>query len=203
MKKLLITGFDPFGGASVNPAWEAVRALPDTVGPFAVIRLQVPTVWGEAGETVAAAVLREDPDVILCVGQAGGRAAVTPEQVAINLRSSSLPDNRGGTCEEEPVIPGGPAAYFSTLPVRRMAGAIRACGLPGAVSYSAGTFVCNDLMYHLLHRFPGKKIGFIHVPFLPEQARAGQASLALSDTVRALTAAIGAIDAIGEEGGNS
>ncbi len=194
-QKLLITGFDPFGGECINPAWEAVQRLPDVVGHWRLTKLQVPTVFGSAGQTVLAAAESLRPDAILAVGQAGGRAAVTPELVAINLRYGRIADNAGAAPQDEPVLPGGPAAWFSTLPVREMAAAIAAAGLPGQVSYSAGAFVCNDLLYTLLQRYAGTdtRCGFIHVPFLPQQAKAGQPSLPLEDIVAALMAAITAI----------
>lgn len=192
MKKLLLTGFEPFGGETVNPALEAVLRVDDSVGGYAVRKLAVPVVFGLAGETVLREAARFHPDVILCVGQAGGRRAVTPEQVAINLRDAALPDNAGNAPRELPVVPGGPDGLFSPLPVRRMAEAITRLGLPGAVSYSAGTYVCNDLLYTLLHalRFTPVRAGFLHVPYLPEQAHPEQPSLPLSDIVRALEAAL-------------
>ncbi len=195
IKKLLVTGFDPFGGESVNPAWEAVQRLPDVIGPWQLTKLQVPTVFGRAGDTVLAAAEKLRPDVILAVGQAGGRAAVTPELVGINLRYGRIADNAGAAPQDVPVVPDGPAAYFTTLPVRDMAAAITAAGLPGQVSYSAGAFVCNDLLYTLLHRYAGTDVrcGFVHVPFLPQQAREDQPSLPLEDIVAALAAAIQAM----------
>lgn len=198
MKQLLITGFDPFGGESVNPAWEAVKRLPDTVGDFSLTKLQIPTVFGLAAETVFSAVsaMPTAPDVILCIGQAGGRAAVTPEMVAINYRHASIPDNRGTVIRESAILDGAPAAYFSTLPVQRMTETIAAGGIPAQTSYSAGTFVCNDVLYLLLHRYADSRtrIGFLHVPYLPEQVTNGQTpSLPLSEAVRALTLAIGAL----------
>ncbi len=196
MKKLLITGFDPFGGETVNPAWEAVKLLPDTIGEYGLCKLEIPTVFGSAAEAVLKKAASVHPDVILCVGQAGGRYAVTPERIAVNIRSARIPDNAGNQPQDEFVISGGPAAYFSTLPVKQMARSIAAVGLPGAVSNTAGTFVCNDTLYTLLHRCSGTgtRVGFIHVPFLPEQ---GSPSLPLADTVRALTAAIAALDQAG------
>ena len=146
MKQLLITGFDPFGGASVNPAREAVMALPDVVGDYALTKLEIPTVFGLAAETVLRAADALCPDVILCVGQAGGRAAITPEVVAINLREASIPDNAGNQPKNMPVVENAPAAYFSTLPVRAMAEEVKAAGIPCSLSYSAGVFVCNDLL---------------------------------------------------------
>ena len=195
MKQLLITGFDPFGGASVNPAREAVMALPDVVGDYALTKLEIPTVFGLAAETVLRAAEALCPDVILCVGQAGGRAAITPEVVAINLREASIPDNLGYTPQNQPVVAHAPAAYFSTLPVRAMAEGVKAAGIPCSLSYSAGVFVCNDLLYTLLHHYDGTdtRVGFVHIPYLPEQAGEGVASLPLEDAVRGLTAAIQAL----------
>lgn len=195
MKKLLITGFDPFGGASVNPAREAVMALPDVVGDYALTKLEIPTVFGLAAETVLRAAEALCPDVILCVGQAGGRAAITPEVVAINLREASIPDNAGNQPKNMPVVENAPAAYFSTLPVRAMAEGVKAAGIPCSLSYSAGVFVCNDLLYTLLHHYDGTdtRVGFVHIPYLPEQAGEGVASLPLEDAVRGLTAAIQAL----------
>ena len=195
MKQLLITGFDPFGGASVNPAREAVMALPDTVGDYALTKLEIPTVFGLAAETVLQAAEILCPDVILCVGQAGGRASITPEVVAINLREASIPDNAGNQPKNMPVVENAPAAYFSTLPVRAMAEGVKAAGIPCSLSYSAGVFVCNDLLYTLLHHYDGTdtRVGFVHIPYLPEQAGEGVASLPLEDAVRGLTAAIQAL----------
>lgn len=195
VKKILVTGFDPFGGETRNPAAEAVMALPDRIGDLELVKLEIPTVFGLAAETVLRAAEDIRPDFILCVGQAGGRAAITPEVVAINLREARIPDNAGNQPQNLPVVEGGPAAYFSTLPIREMAEAVRAEGIPCALSYSAGVFVCNDLLYTLLHRYDGAsvRVGFIHVPYLPEQAKEGVASLPPADTVRGLTAAIMAL----------
>lgn len=194
MKKLLITGFDPFGGESINPAWEAVRLLPDVIRDFELVKLEIPTVFGAAAQVVIDKAEEIHPDAIISVGQAGGRAAVTPEMVGINLRYASIPDNMGALPCDILIAEGGPAAYFSTLPVRAMAKAICDAGLPGAVSYSAGSFVCNDVLYSLLHRFDGTAVraGFIHVPFLPEQT-VDKPSLPLDKTIAALCAAIEAI----------
>lgn len=189
MRKLLITGFDPFGGASVNPAWQAVRLLPDTIGDFEVHKLEIPTVFGKASDTVIAAAEIISPDVILCIGQAGGRSAVTPERIGVNIRDAKIPDNGGNTPQGAFCVPDGPAAYFATVPVMEMAQAIREGGLPGVVSNSAGAFVCNDTLYCLLHRYAGTpvRVGFIHVPYAPEQ---GEPSLPLDKTAAALEAAV-------------
>ena len=191
-KRLLITGFDPFGGQSINPAWEAVKSLPERIGAFEVHELEIPTVFGLAARKVLEEAERCRPDVILCIGQAGGRTDVTPERVGINLRDARICDNAGNQPQEEPIVAGGPDAYFSTLPVKRIAQAIQAAGYPGSVSNSAGTFVCNDVLYSLLHHYAGTnvQVGFIHVPFLPEQ---GTPNLLLDRTVAALEAAIKSI----------
>ena len=188
-RKLLITGFDPFGGASINPAWEAVKLLPEEIADFEVHKLEIPTVFGLATEKVLEKANEINPDVILCVGQAGGRAAVTPERIGVNIRDAKIADNAGNQPEGKFVAEEGPAAYFATVPVMAMADAIRAAGLPGQVSNSAGAFVCNDTLYGLLHRFAGTatQVGFIHVPWLPEQ---GSPSLPMTDTAKALEAAI-------------
>ena len=186
MKHLLITGFDPFGGETVNPSWEAVRRLPDAVGQYRLTKLQIPTVFAAAADAVLAAAKADRPDVILCIGQAGGRDAVTPERIAVNIRDARIPDNEGIRYSGEKVCEDGPAAYFSTLPVEKMAQAIRNIGIPAAVSNTAGTFVCNDVLYTVLHR-TDLPACFIHVPYLPEQ---GHPNLPLETTVAALTAAI-------------
>ena len=193
-KHLFITGFDPFGGETINPAWEAVKLLPDAVGEYKLTKLEIPTVFGKAAQAVLDHA--GTPDVILLIGQAGGRSAITPEKVAINLMHGRIADNEGNTPCDEPCIAGGPDAYFSTLPVRTMAEAITASGVAGQVSLSAGAFVCNDTLYRVLHQFHGSatRVGFIHVPFLPEQAKEGVPSMVLSDIVKGLTAAICALD---------
>ena len=190
-KRLLITGFDPFGGDKENPSWMAVSQLPDQVGCFALRKCMLPTVFGTAAQTVLAAAAEFDPHVILCVGVAAGRAAVTPERIAVNIRDARIQDNAGNQPVGEFVVPEGPAAYFATVPVSAMAQAICDAGLPGTVSNSAGAFVCNDTLYSLLHHFTGSEtqVGFIHVPALPGQ---NPVSLPLADTIAALTHAIAA-----------
>ena len=195
MKKLLITGFDPFGGETLNPSWEAVKLLPDSIGDFSLTKLEIPTVFGLAAQRVLQQAELLQPDVIVCIGQAGGRSGVTPEMVGINLRDARIPDNANRQPVNEPVVPGGPAAYFATVPVREMVAAMTAAGFPASRSLSAGAFVCNDTLYTLLHRCDGTpvRVGFIHVPFLPQQAKEGVPSMELADIVRALTAAIGCL----------
>ena len=191
MKKqtLLITGFDPFGGESINPAWEAVKCLPEEIGPWRLHKMQLPTVFEKASCMAIEAAENIQPGAILCIGQAGGRTAVTPERIAVNIRDARIPDNAGNQPVGQLVAEDGPAAYFSTVPVMQMAAAIQARNIPSTVSNSAGAFVCNDLLYTLLHHFDGTgvKVGFIHVPYLPQQ---GEPSLALPKIMEALAAAI-------------
>ena len=195
MKKILVTGFDPFGGETVNPAREAVMRLPDTLGGYEISKLEIPTVFGLAAETVLKVSDKLRPHAILCVGQAGGRSAVTPEVVAINLREATIPDNAGHMPVNTPVIENAPAAYFATLPVRDMVRAAKERGIPCALSYTAGAFVCNDLLYTLLHHYRDTdvRVGFVHIPYLPEQAGEGVPSMELNTVVEALTAMIGAM----------
>ena len=189
MRTLLITGFDPFGGETINPAWEAVKLLPDQIADFRLRKLQIPTVFGKAAEEVLRATEKENPDIILCIGQAGGRAEVTPERIAVNIKDARIPDNEGNRPQGEYIIDSAPAAYFATVPVKQMAQAIREKGLPGKVSNTAGTFVCNETLYRLLHHYQGKRtqVGFVHVPYLPTQ---GTPSLPIEQTTAALKAAI-------------
>ena len=201
-KKLLITGFEPFGGEEINSSWEAVIRLPDEIGGYGVCKLQIPVEFGDAAEMVLSFAEVFDPDVILCVGQAGGRSAITPELVAINLRYAKIPDNKGAEPKDESINAEGPCAYFSTLPVRQMADAISAAGLPAQVSYSAGAYVCNDLLYKLLANYQNTqtKVGFIHVPYCKEQGK--EPNMELDDIVRGLTVAIENME-IGEQNGNT
>ena len=194
MKKLLITGFEPFGGETINPSYEAVVRLPDEINGYALTKLLLPVVFGKAAEAVIETADRISPDVILCIGQAGGRSAITPELVGINLRHASIPDNSGYEPKDEPVVAGGETAYFSSLPVRKIAGAIESAGLPAKVSYSAGAYVCNDLLYTLLERYKSSKIGvgFIHIPYSTEQNK--EPAMDLEDIIKGLTAAVGALD---------
>ncbi|MBQ3154035.1 MAG: pyroglutamyl-peptidase I [Clostridia bacterium] len=189
MKTILITGFDPFGGETVNPSWEAVKALPAQIDDIAVHKLQIPTVFGKASQTVLEYAKRIQPDCILCIGQAGGRNGITPERVAINLRDASICDNEGNRPIDTPIAENGKNAYFATVPVKKLVDALKEQQIPASLSYSAGTFVCNDTFYTLLQAFEGTdtRVGFIHVPFLPAQAKNGQPSVELSEIIRALT----------------
>jgi pyroglutamyl-peptidase len=195
MKTLLITGFEPFNNEVINPSWSAVERLPDVISGYELTKLCLPVVFGEAAKTVISVAEKIDPDVILCIGQAGGRSAVTPELVGINLRYARIPDNKGAQPKDESIVNGGENAYFSTLPVRKMADAINDIGIPSQVSYSAGAYVCNDVIYTLLSHFEGAdtRMGFIHVPYSKEQGK--ESSMALDDIVRGLAIAIENLDA--------
>ena len=198
MKKLLLTAFTPFDGERINPALEAVKLVKDKIGNLLIVKLEVPTVFGQSIDTVREAIEREKPDFVLSIGQAGGRAEITPERVAINLNDARIPDNEGNQPIDEPVFPDGENAYFSTLPVKAMVEAIRKEGLPSSLSNSAGTYVCNHLMYGVLYyldKRPVIKAGFIHVPYIPEQTKNKKEmpALELSEIVRGLEAAITAI----------
>ena len=199
--KLLLTGFTPFAGETINPALEAVKRLPNEIAGMEIVKLEVPTVFGESVRMVQEAIEREQPDFVLSVGQAGGRAEITPERVAINVDDARIPDNAGQQPIDVPIFADGENAYFATLPVKAMAEAIREAGLPSALSNTAGTYVCNHLMYgvlyHLNRHHKDAKAGFIHVPYIPEQIadKPGVPSMPLDDIVRALEAAIAAIPA--------
>ena len=188
--KVLLTGFEPFGGEQVNPAWEAVRRLPDELEGAQLVKREICVEYDRAPQQLRSAMQEEAPDIVICVGQAGGRAGITPEFVAINVMDAASADNAGVLRSGERLIPGAPDAYFSTLPVREMVSALREAEIPAALSYTAGTYVCNCVMYHALNAAPqGTLAGFIHVPFSTAQAAARHAlvpSLSLHTMVHAL-----------------
>ncbi len=199
--KILLTAFEPFGGEPVNPAEEILRRIEAPAGAE-LQKLLLPTAFREAGALLAETLRRERPDALLSLGQAAGRAALSLERIGVNLMDASIPDNRGFQPMDEPVVPGAPAAYFSTLPVKKLAAAIREAGVEAAVSNSAGTFVCNSVLYTALHlaaaELPALRAGFLHVPALPEQAarmKPGTPSLPLADMLRGVEAALAALAA--------
>lgn len=171
--KILLTGFDQFGGARTNSSYEAVRAVTAPEG-VELIKMKVPTVFGTSLEIVRRTARAAKPDAVLMTGQAGGSVRIAVERTAINLEDAPFPDNDGKQPTDMPVFKNAPAAFFSTLPVKQIADAIRAAGIPASISDSAGTFVCNHLMYGMLYYagqdFPGMRCGFIHVPCTPDQA---------------------------------
>lgn len=193
---LLITGFEPFQQEPINPSWEAVAALPSDIGPWHLEKLRLPTVFGQAAELALARAAVLKPQAILSLGQAGGREAVTPEVVAVNLQDARIPDNAGNQPQGEPIVPAGWDGYFTTLPVRSLAQQAAEKGFPCRLSYSAGTYVCNDVFYRLLHHYKSTetRVGFIHVPFLPIQAKEGQPSLSLTQITEVLEFLIGALE---------
>ena len=198
--KILITGFDPFGGETVNPAYEAVKLLPDTIAGAEIIKLEVPTRFHRAGAVLEDAMQRHKPDVVICVGQAGGRTAITPEKVAINLMDGRIPDNAGYQPVDVPIQEDGETAYFTSLPVKAMVQRMRDAGIPAAVSYTAGTYVCNYLLYTLLYlidkKYPHVRGGFIHVPYAMEQVinkPLGTPSMDLRQIARGLETAVEAV----------
>ena len=194
MSKILVTGFDPFGGEPVNPAFEAVKLLPESIAGVSVVKLEIPTVFTRSAMVVEEAIEREKPDYVLCIGQAGGRSAVTVEKVAINLAEARIPDNDGEQPFDTPLREDGDTAYFATLPVKAMVKRINASGIPALMSYTAGTYVCNSIMYNVLYlldrRFPGVKGGFIHVPWPAGMKGALPGAPRLEDLVEAIALAM-------------
>ena len=196
MKTVLLTGFEPFNQQVINPAWEAVRALDGwREGDVAVVARQLPCVFGDAIDTLRAAIADVQPALVIAVGQAGGRVDMSIERIAINVDDAPIRDNRQQQLVDQPIVAGGPAAYFSTLPIKAIVRELRAAGLPASVSQTAGTFVCNHVFYGLMHALaarPEVKAGFIHIPYLPEQAAAhpGAASMSLASMVEGLRIAV-------------
>lgn len=203
MMKILVTGFDPFGGEKINPALETIKRLPDTILGAQIIKLEIPTVVGKSLAKIKEAVEKENPDVVLSIGQAGGRSEITVERVGINIDDCRIPDNEGNQPIDEPVVKGGPAAYFVTIPIKAIVENIKAHNIPASISNTAGTFICNHVCYGIAHlaatrTAAGKpmKSGFIHIPFLPEQVIGKPAltpSMSLETIVSGITHALEAI----------
>ncbi|MED4750896.1 pyroglutamyl-peptidase I [Brevibacillus choshinensis] len=197
MKTILVTGFDPFGGETMNPAWESVKRLKE--GSSADYKLevrQIPTVFDKSLKYLKEAIKETSPDIVFCIGQAGGRPDITIERVAINVNDARIPDNEGSQPIDTEVVEGGPVAYWSTLPIKAIVKELREKGVPASVSQTAGTFVCNHIFYGLMHTIstlnPSIRGGFIHIPYLPEQAArlVGQPSMAVETIVQGLRVAI-------------
>ena len=171
--KVLVTGFDPFGGESINPALEAVKMLKDEIAGAEIVKLQIPVVAGKSIEKIHEKMKEVNPDIVISIGQAGGRFGVTPERVAINITDARIPDNEGNQPIDEPIFADGDTAYFSNLPVKAMVQAIKDAGYPSSLSNTAGTYICNHVMYGILYyiqkEFPGVRGGFIHVPYAASQ----------------------------------
>lgn len=194
--RILVTGFDPFGGEKVNPAWEAVKNLPDSINGIEIKKVEIPTVFGKAEEVTKKIIKECNPDYVLNVGQAGGRFSLSPERVAINIDDARIPDNEGNQPIDTVIQENGEAAYFTQLPIKAMVDSIKKSKISAAVSNSAGTFVCNHIMYqvqYMIHKeYPSIKGGFIHVPYIPEQTKdkPNMPSMRLSDITKGLFKAI-------------
>lgn len=198
--KILVTGFDPFGGEKLNPAFEAVKLLPDTIGEAEIVKQEIPTSFSKCGEVLRTAIEKHCPDAVLCVGQAGGRSSISVERVAINLAEARIPDNDKQQPKGMALEADGQTAYFASLPVKAMVKAVRAQGIPSSISYTAGTFVCNAIMYKLLYMiansYPHIRGGFIHVPFDTAQVvdkAEGTASMPIATIAKGLESAVAAI----------
>lgn len=196
MRHILVTGFELFGGETINPSWEVVKQLEGMIiDDCRVVTRQLPCVFGESLTVLNAAIDELNPAVVIAVGQAGGRVDITVERVGINVDDARIPDNRGQQPIDVAIVPDGPAAWFSSLPIKAMVAAMREKGIPASVSQTAGTFVCNHVMYGVLHKIGENaemKGGFIHIPYLPEQAaaHAGAPSMAAQTVKDALEIAI-------------
>ena len=197
--KILITGFDPFGGENINPALEAVKKLPDTILNSEIIKLEIPTVFRKSLETIEENKIKHKPDVVISVGQAGGRFGVTPERVAINIDDARIKDNEGNQPIDISIFEDGEAAYFSNLPIKAMVKEMMDNGIPASVSNTAGTFVCNHVMYGILYlidkKYPNIRGGFIHVPYIPSQVttKPNMPSMSIDDISKGLELSIKAI----------
>lgn len=197
--KILVTGFDPFGGEKINPAIESVKKLQDTILGAQIIKLEIPTVYMKSLNKIDEAIEKYNPDVILSIGQAGGRSDITIERVGINIDDYRIKDNEGNQPIDKSIFEDGKNAYFATLPIKAMVEHIKENNIPASISNTAGTFVCNHVLYGVAYlldkKYTNKKSGFIHIPFLPEQVvnKAGVASMSLDMIVKGLTLAIEAI----------
>lgn len=197
--KILVTGFDPFGKERINPAIEAVKRLPDTIAGAEISKLEIPTVAHKSLRVIEEALEREEVDMVLSIGQAGGRCELTIERIGINVDDYRIADNEGNQPIDEAIFADGPDAYFVNLPIKAMVEAVRKSGIPASVSNTAGTFVCNHVTYGVRHmleqRGKGQKSGFIHIPYLPSQTvdKPATASMALEDIIKGLSAAIEAM----------
>lgn len=193
MKKILLAGFDPFGEEKINPATEAIKNINgEVIENHVISTLEVSTIFDECIHQLEEAINKINPDLVICIGQAGGRPHIDLERIAINVNDARIPDNNGKQPIDTPVIPAAPAAYWSTLPIKAIVESLKDNGIPASISQTAGTFVCNHIFYGLMHELYTKhssiRGGFIHVPFLPEQtvSKPGQPSLSLDIIVRGL-----------------
>lgn len=197
--KILVTGFDPFGGEKINPALEAVKALPESISGAEIIKLEIPTVFRKSLEKIEENIVKHNPDVVISIGQAGGRFGITPERVAINMDDARIEDNENNQPLDIAIFEDGENAYFSNLPIKAMVKEMTENGIPGSVSNTAGTFVCNHVMYGVLYminkKYPNMKGGFIHVPYIPSQVvtKPNMPSMSTEDITKGLSLCIKAI----------
>ena len=197
--KLLVTAFDPFGKESINPSLEVLKALEKNILGATIIPLEVPTVCYKSLQVIEEAIKEHNPDIILSIGQAGGRSEITVERIGINVNDFSICDNEGNQIIDEKIFKDGPDAYFVNVPIKAMVENIKKSNIPASVSNTAGTFVCNHVTYGVRHlietKYKGKKSGFIHIPYLPEQVvnKNGVSSMSLDVMVTGITEAIKAI----------
>jgi pyroglutamyl-peptidase len=197
-RKVLVTGFVPFGGETVNPSWEIVKALPELMGGCRIEKLKVPVEFGAAIDMVTRAIDRVKPDVVICFGQAGGRVRMSVERVALNVDDASAPDNAGAMHIDQPIVRDGAAAYFCTVPIKAMVAGMIKAGVPAEVSNTAGTYVCNHLIYGVLHHIAQRRLstraGFIHVPYVESQIldKRDTPAMALTTMIAGAKAAISA-----------
>lgn len=194
--KVLVTGFEPFGGEKINPSLEAVKMLPEEISGAEIVKASIPVVFGKSIQKLDELIEKEKPQVVICVGQAGGRFELSIERVAINIDDARIPDNDGNQPIDEKIFEDGENAYFATLPIKAMVEEMRAGSVPAAVSNTAGTYVCNNIMYGLLYltdkKYKDIRGGFIHVPFIPEQVitRSNTPYMSLQQISRGLELAI-------------
>lgn len=197
--KILVTGFEPFGGESINPSLEAVKLLDNNIAGAEIVKASIPVVFGKSVEKLEEYIKKENPDVVICVGQAGGRFEISVERVAINLDDARIADNDGNQPVDEKIFKDGESAYFASIPIKAMVEEMKRGSVPAAVSNTAGTYVCNHIMYGLLYlidkKYPNMRGGFIHVPFIPEQiiGRVNTPYMGLEQIARGLSLAIKAV----------
>lgn len=194
--KVLLTGFEPFEEESINSSWEAIKRLDEEIAGAKIVKTELPTVFGKAFEILERTVIKEQPDITICIGLAKKAYGITVERVAINFIDSRIPDNAGNQPIDEPIFKDGPSAYFTNLPAKAIVEEIKQNKIPATVSYSAGTFVCNYIMYSVLYlvnkKYPNMRGGFIHVPYIPEQVldKEDTPSMSLADILKGLSCAI-------------
>jgi len=193
IKKILITGFEPFGGETINPSLEAVMSLPGQIDGVAIKKMSLPVVFGKSADVLRAALDAEEFDAVISIGQAGGKAGINIERIAINIDDTKSPDSEGNTPKDAPICPESPAAYFATLPIKKIVSNLIDAGIPAVVSNTAGTYVCNHIMYTALHHAaqnrPQMKAGFVHIPYLPAQTldKNNAPSMSLDNLIEGLT----------------